>query len=148
MRFGVRSIFCISFLFFHSGKEDFAFRADLLVSGSSKERVAHAPVRIAMSRMREELGKPAPLHLSRLFLSTRSQLRLRCSPLASYARANRAGPSQHVALLQPAALTAQFSALPSHRIHAALSRPTSSRAARSEESLHQERCRLPANFEL
>jgi hypothetical protein len=66
-----------------TGKEDFAFRALFKTArpAATPKRVAHdlgsTDIRITLSRMRQELGKPAPFHLRRLFLSPRSFLRLR-----------------------------------------------------------------------
>ena len=67
-------------------------------------------IRTALPGMRQELGKPAPLHLRRLFLSSGSFLRLRRCARPIYARADRPAPAQHVALLRAAAAPARLSA--------------------------------------
>src|SRR5271165_2984201 len=114
MRFG-----CEAYLYLHSDnlfsyfleKGPFSFRALFPARPqlfASRKRVANGSLRIALPGMRTKLGKPAPLDLRRVFLSSRNHLRLRRDPGFDcsgnvWPRANFATASQHVALHRVAA---------------------------------------------
>src|SRR5580698_8033079 len=75
---------------------NFPARPQLFAKASS----SHVELRTAVPRVRKDLGKPAPEHLRRVFLSSGNRLRLRCCAVTRHVqpRANFAAAAEHVAL--------------------------------------------------
>ncbi len=95
--------------------------------------------------MRQDLGKPAPVDLRRLFLSPGNYLQLRHPARRIHTREDCPTPSQHLALFRtpppPPGLPSQLAG----GFYAALERAAPRQRARRPQALHQKRRRLPAH---